>query len=84
MADLDLVLDEVLEEVTIARNQYPPLNSGHEGLGVLREEYKELEQHVFMKQKDRDLAAMRREAIQVAAVAVRFALELCDEERGRK
>lgn len=78
------VLDEVEVEVAQATAKWPPYNSAHEGLGVLLEEVFELQLHVFMKQRSRDLDAMRREAIQVAVVAVRFASELCDEERGRK
>jgi hypothetical protein len=77
---LDLVNLELLQ----AMGSWPPFNSAHEGWGVLKEEVKELTDHVFMKQSKRDLNAMRREAIQVAAMAVRFALEVCDEERGRK
>ncbi|HSR79066.1 MAG TPA: hypothetical protein VLN57_21010 [Xanthobacteraceae bacterium] len=67
-----------------AMRRWPPYNSAHEGLGVLLEEVKELQDHVFMKQADRDLDAMYKEAIQVAAVALRFAAELCTEERGRR
>ena len=60
------------------------LQLGARGLGVLAEEFAELIEQVFTKQENRDLAAMRKEAIQVAAVALRFAAELCDEERGRR
>ena len=59
-------------------------NSAHEGFAVLLEEIDELKAHVWMKQTKRDLAAMRSEAIDVAAVALRFADELCTEERGRR
>lgn len=64
--------------------KWPPMNSAHEGYGVLMEEVDELWDHVKTRQKSRDLAAMRAEAIQVAAMALRFAHDICNEERGRK
>lgn len=78
------VLREVKNEVQDATSKWPPFNSAHEAFAVLDEERDELWDHVKTNQKRRDLAAMRAEAIQVAAMAVRFALEVCDEERGRK
>lgn len=63
---------------------WPPMNSAHEGYGVLLEEMDELFAHVKTKQKKRDLIAMRAEAVQVAAMALRFAHDVCSEERGRK
>lgn len=60
------------------------MNSAHEAYGVLLEEVDELWDHVKTKQKNRDLAAMQKEAIQVAAMAIRFALEVCDDVNGRK
>ena len=75
------VLYEVGDEVE--RSQvWPALNSAHEGYAVLLEEVDELWDHV--KTKRRDISAMRKEAIQVAAVAVRFALEICREDIGRR
>jgi len=78
------VLNLVDEEVSGAMINWPPFNSAHEGYGVLAEEFDELWEHVKTNQKRRDIDAMRKEAIQVAAMAVRFAVEICNEERGRK
>lgn len=64
--------------------KWPPFNSAHEGYAVLLEEVDELKAHVWTKQPDRDIPAMKREAIQVAAMAVRFLADICNEERGRK
>lgn len=49
--------------------------SMHEGFAVLLEEVEELKAHVWMRAENRDMAAMREEAIQVAAVAMRIAEE---------
>jgi hypothetical protein len=64
--------------------KWPSMNSAHEGYGVLLEEVDELWDHVKLNQKKRDIVAMRKEAIQVAAMALRFAVEVCNEEVGRK
>lgn len=71
-------------EAQAGSDMWGDFNSAHEAYGVLTEEYRELEVHVFTNQKRRDLAAMRKEAIQVAAMALRFAAECCDERRGRR
>jgi len=78
------ILKEVEEEVVRARSLWPAFNSAHEAYAVLLEEVDELKAHVWTNQKKRDLEEMRKEAIQVAAMAVRFALDICDEGRGRK
>lgn len=75
---------ECTTEVMAAKEKWPQFNSAHEGFGVLLEEVDELKAHVWTKQKNRDLEAMRKEAIQVAAMAMRFAMEVCDEINGRK
>lgn len=71
-------------EAARAITLWPAFNSAHEGFAVLAEEVDELWDHVKTHQQKRDLAAMKKEAIQVAAMALRFAAEVCDEERGRK
>lgn len=77
-------LDEVAEEIRKARANWPAFNSAHEGFAVLLEEVDELKSLVWTNQKERDLAAMRKEAMQVAAMAISFMEDVCDEKRGRK
>ncbi len=67
------------KELLRARSLSPVMHSAHEGYAVLLEEVDELKAHVWMNQKRRDYAAMRKEAIQVAAMALAFAVEVCDE-----
>lgn len=81
---LTSLCDSVLVELSDACANWPPFNSAHEGYAVLLEEMTELWEHVTTKQKNRNLAAMRKEALQVAAMGLRFAMEVCDETRGRK
>ncbi|MFC0407957.1 hypothetical protein [Roseomonas elaeocarpi] len=83
-ADLNELLTAIGEEVATAESKWPPMNSAHEAYAVLLEEVDELWEHVKTNQKRRDLKAMRLEAVQVAAMAVRFVRDVCDEERGRK
>lgn len=78
------VLDDVRAEVTRAMAKFPPFNSAHEGWAVLYEEVDELWEDVRAKQGDRRLEDMRAEAIQVAAMAVRFALDICNPEKVQK
>lgn len=74
------VLAEVADELTRARKHHPtPYNSAHEGYAVLAEEVDELWDEV--KERDQLRARMRCEAIQVAAVAVRFVEDVCDRKK---
>lgn len=81
---INIIFGDVYQELTSAISHYPPMNSAHEGIAVLAEEVDELWQHVKHKPASRDLDAMRAEAIQVAAMAIRFVLDVCGEERGRR
>jgi len=72
-------IDEILAEAASAQDFYGPFASAHEMLGVLEEEVDELRQHVFARQGSRDRYAMRHEAIQVAAIALRWAAA-CEDD----
>lgn len=78
------IASEARVECINAMGDWPPFNSAHEGYAVLLEEIDELWDHVKTKQNNRNIEDMRREAIQVAAMALRFAVEVCNEEVGRK
>mgnify|MGYP001566850355 FL=1 len=71
-------LDEVAAELELAQRRYSPFASAHEGESVLREEFEELVAWVRVKPERRAPAKMRRECIQIAAMAARFADEVCD------
>ena len=81
---LSSVLAEVEAEVASAEAKWPPMNSAHEAYAVLLEEVDELWDHVKVNQKRRVMPAMRREAVQVAAMAIRFIRDVCDLHRGAK
>lgn len=66
----------ILEELDRAM-AWPPMNSAHEGYAVLAEEVDELWDHVKVKQGNRDIAEMTYEAVQVAAMALRFIIDVC-------
>lgn len=76
--ELGQALTEVEEEVIFAARKFPEFNSAHEGFAVLKEEVDELWEEVRAKQGTRDPGKLRKEAVQVAAMALRFILDVCE------
>ena len=70
------IAQEVVEEVESASQKFPKFNSAHEGFAILKEEVDELWDEV--KKQDTNSEAMRKEACQCAAMAMRFIKDLCD------
>lgn len=68
-----LVLTETLRAKTLFPEDF---NNQHEGYAVILEELDELWDEVKKNQRNYDLAAMHKEAIQCAAMCIRFATEL--------
>lgn len=92
---MQVTLIEVAAELEKARATHAQMNSHHEGYAVILEELDELwdvckmNTHKFGDSSDkaelrkRKRAAMRKEALQIAAMAVRFIEDVCDRpERG--
>lgn len=72
--------DDAADEYRNARQKFPALNSAHEGYAVILEELDELwEECRALKGKPTKAqkARMRKEAIQIAAMAIGFAEEIC-------
>jgi hypothetical protein len=83
---------DVITELNRARKKFPKFNSAHEGYAILLEEVEELKREVFwgpthsiddvadlMPKAERRRIRMRAEAVQVAAMALRFIEDVCDE-----
>ncbi len=73
---LGRILNEVAKELSTAQRAFPPMNSYHEGYAILLEEVDELWAEIKPKPARRDKDAIRREAVQVAAMALRFLHDL--------
>lgn len=71
---LDYTLKKVGDEVLRALDKFPAFNSPHEGYAVIKEELEELWDEAKAN-RGREPEAMD-EAIQVAAMAVRYVLDL--------
>lgn len=76
-SDLKDIAGAVVAEVERATRMYGSFNSAHEGYAVLKEEVDELWDEIKNKRPDNSL--MEKEAIQVAAMAIRFVYDVCLE-----
>jgi len=78
-----IFVQDVFHEVEFAVGKFPPFNSAHEGYAILKEEVDELWDAVKGNKADGSLEAQRKEAIQVAAMAIRFVLDISDKGKHR-
>jgi hypothetical protein len=63
-------------ELWAACDKFKPMNSAHEGFAILKEEVDELWDDI----KANNLAGAKAEAKQVAAMAVRFMMDVCTRQ----
>lgn len=70
------LLLEIEMELDRARAKHIKFPSTHHGYAVLAEEVDELWDHVRLKEPD--TSQMRRECIQIAAMAIRFIEDVCE------
>ena len=67
----------IIEELKRAREKFPNFHNQHEGYAIIKEELDELWDDVKTNKN------AQKEAIQVAAMAVRFIVDLHQEEPAR-
>ena len=72
----ELALEMIVQEHSKAVRKFGAFHNAHEGWGVIREEYLELEDEIRMKQVDYDIDKMRKEAMQLGAMALRFMIDV--------
>lgn len=76
MNRLDLIFKRIKEEYLSASLKFPAFASAHEGYAVILEELDELWENVKLNQKNISRKKlMIDEAIQVAAMAIRFIID---------
>lgn len=77
---------EIYEEMVNASSKFSPFNSGHEGFAVLKEEVDELWEVVKLNKAKHPERAdlMRKECIQVGAMALRFLHDMKIREEQRR
>ena len=73
---LKKALESAERELDRAFKNYPAMASPHEGFAILLEEVDELWDEVKPKPYLRSRERMREEAMQIAAMAIRFAVDL--------
>lgn len=66
----------VKHELISATRQYGKFKSEHEGIAIIEEEFLELRREVFRKYQERNIYSLVTEATQLAAMAIRFMIDL--------
>ena len=82
---MKIVSEEALSELQRATSLHEPMHGAHEGYAVMLEEFDELWDLVKLNPKKMSIEELkahrehiREEALQVAAMAMRFVIDVCD------
>lgn len=71
------IIEEIVEELQKARNKFERFASNHEGIAVLWEEMEELWDEIKRLPPHESHPRLKKEAVQVAAMALRFIYDRC-------
>lgn len=75
--DTPTAVEKVVRELDRACRTHHTFNSSHEGYAVIKEEFEELWDEIKNNKQEDTKARQTKEAIQVAAMALRFLVDLC-------
>jgi hypothetical protein len=80
--ELISITGQVLDELKHAQLMYPPFNSRHEGYAIILEELDELWDLIKLNHSKSPECReqMKKEAIQTAAMCLRFIVDCCQEK----
>lgn len=73
--DYTNALDEVREELAVARKNFPDFRSRHEGIAIIEEEFLEFRAAAMWPHKNKGDSAYE-EAKQLAAMAIRYMVDI--------
>jgi hypothetical protein len=76
MSPLTLSVKEIVDEYKKATQNFGAFHNAHEGYAVILEELDELKDEVFKQHPQRTKERLRAEARQVAAMALRFMVDV--------
>ena len=79
MENMNKILNQVRLEYKSASGKYPRFHSTHEGYAVIAEELDELWDLVKANKDINGNGEFKKECVQIAAMAVRFIVDLCSE-----
>lgn len=79
---IDAALSLVKIELVKAMKKFPSMGSAHGAYAVLLEEVDELWDEVKKSQKNQNLDTLQSEAVQTAAMATRFLIDVCLNDQG--
>jgi len=80
VSGIHCVFEEILAEYVEARRKHAPMRGPHEGYAVILEELDELWDEV--RHREPNGRVMHKEAVQVAAMAAAFVLEVAPNREG--
>jgi len=79
---LEEILEDIKKEFEFATNKYGSFNSLHEAYAIVLEEMNELWVEVKEAQKKPEhIKLAKKEAIQVATMAIRLIFDCCEREK---
>jgi hypothetical protein len=73
---INIALDEVRAELLAAYEKFPDFRSAHEGVAIVEEEFIELRDAAYWPHKE-ETGDEETEACQLAAMAVRYLVDIC-------
>ena len=76
---IDVALKAVREELLSAIDTFPPFRSAHEGVAIIDEEWEEFKEAAYWPHRD-TTGDEETEATQLAAMCVRYLVDVCYSE----